>query len=101
MSVFSKRLKEIRKLRGISQEKLGTLAGIDEASASGRMNHYERGRHEPDFTMVERLAAVLNVPEAYFYAKDDEIAHLLKAWPLLKKSQRQTINDLIKELTTQ
>ncbi|HMW73275.1 MAG TPA: helix-turn-helix transcriptional regulator [Cellvibrionaceae bacterium] len=100
MSVFAKRLKEIRKLRGLSQEKLGTLAGIDEASASGRMNHYERSRHEPDFTMVERLAAVLKVPEAYFYAKDDELAQLLRAWPLLKKAQRQTINEAIRELLT-
>ncbi|HRH76562.1 MAG TPA: helix-turn-helix transcriptional regulator [Cellvibrionaceae bacterium] len=98
MSVFAKRLKEIRKLRGLSQEKLGTLAGIDEASASGRMNHYERGRHEPDFTMVERLASVLNVPEAYFYAKDDEMAQLLQLWPRLKKAQRQAISTLLEEL---
>lgn len=97
MSVFAKRLKEIRKLRGLSQEKLGTLAGIDEASASGRMNHYERGRHEPDFTMVERLASVLDVPEAYFYAKEDEIARLLKVWPQLTQAQRQAIDQLINE----
>ena len=38
-----KRLKEARLRSGLSQEKLGVLAGIDEASASARMNQYERG----------------------------------------------------------
>jgi transcriptional regulator with XRE-family HTH domain len=41
--------KEARLRAGISQEKLGVLAGIDEASASARMNQYERGKHTPDF----------------------------------------------------
>lgn len=53
------------------------LAGIEEASASARMNQYERGKHEPDLSMVERLARVLNVPVALFYAEDDEEAELL------------------------
>ena len=53
------------------------LAGIDEASASARMNRYERRKHQPDFSMVERIAKVLNVPEAYFYAKDDNLARLV------------------------
>lgn len=50
------------------------LAGIDEISSSARMNQYERGKHEPDFSIVERVAKVLNVPESYFYAKDDQAA---------------------------
>jgi transcriptional regulator with XRE-family HTH domain len=77
MSVFTKRLREARKQSGLSQERLGVLAGIDEMSSSARMNQYERGKHEPDFSMVERLARVLNVPESYFYAKDDIAAWLL------------------------
>jgi transcriptional regulator with XRE-family HTH domain len=77
MSVFSKRLKEARLASGLSQEKLGVLAGIDEMSSSARMNQYERGKHEPDFSMVERVAGVLNVPECYFYCKDDNVAQVL------------------------
>lgn len=61
---------------GISQENLGILAGIDEASASARMNQYERGKHEPDFSMVERIAKALNVPESYLYSKDNDSAWL-------------------------
>jgi transcriptional regulator with XRE-family HTH domain len=78
MSVFSKRLKEARREAGLSQERLGVLAGIDEMSASARMNQYERGKHEPDFSMVERIARVLNVPTSFFYAVDDDEARLLR-----------------------
>ncbi len=78
MSVFSIRLKQARLEAGLSQEKLGVLAGIEEATASARMNQYERGRHLPEFSTVERLAKVLNVSEAYFFSKDDDVAEFLK-----------------------
>jgi DNA-binding XRE family transcriptional regulator len=44
-TVFSARLKEARIAAGLSQERLGVVAGIEEASASARMNQYERGKH--------------------------------------------------------
>ena len=71
--VFAIRLKEARKRAEISQEKLGVLAGIDEFSASARMNQYERGKHVPDFLMAEKLG----VPAAYFYARDDRLAEYI------------------------
>ncbi|MDX1490809.1 MAG: helix-turn-helix transcriptional regulator [Pseudohongiellaceae bacterium] len=77
MSVFSIRLKEARKEAGLSQEKLGILAGIDEATASARMNQYERDKHLPEFSTVERLARILNVPEGYFFTKDKELASFM------------------------
>lgn len=97
MSVFSKRLKEARKEAGLTQEKLGVLAGIDEASASARMNQYERGKHEPDFSMVERLAKVLNVSEAYFYEKDEDIAQILFHAHRMNKSQKALTLAYVKE----
>ncbi|EPY4637283.1 helix-turn-helix domain-containing protein, partial [Klebsiella pneumoniae] len=42
------RLKEARYRAGLSQRSLGLLVGFDPASASSRMNHYEKGRHVPD-----------------------------------------------------
>ena len=42
------------------------------------MNQYERGKHEPDFSMVERIARVLNLPVSFFYAEDDDEAKLLQ-----------------------
>lgn len=77
MSVLSKRLKEIRIKKGYSQEQLGLEAGLDAMSASTRMNRYELGKRTPDFLIVEKIAEVLDVPTAYFYAKEDELAKLI------------------------
>lgn len=98
MSVFTKRLKEARQLAGMSQEGLGVLAGIDEASASARMNQYERGKHEPDRTMVERLARALNVPMALLYAERDDEAELLLSFHHLKEADKKTALNFLKTL---
>ncbi|MES2151257.1 MAG: helix-turn-helix transcriptional regulator [Pseudomonadota bacterium] len=93
MSVFTKRMKEARTRAGLSQERLGVMAGIDEMSSSARMNQYERGKHEPDFSMVERIAKALDVPESYFYSKDDEAAWLLVVLHRLPaEGRREAIN---------
>ena len=88
MSVLAKRLREARLVAGLSQERLGVLAGIDEASASARMNQYERGKHEPDWLTVQNIASVLKVPVAYFYADDAE-AELLLAFNALPVEARE------------
>lgn len=97
MSVFAKRLKEARTRAGLSQEKLGVLAGIDEMSSSSRMNQYEKAKHEPDFSMVERIAKVLNVPESYFYAKDDEAAWLLVVFHRLPSEARLRVLESVRQ----
>lgn len=68
------RLKAARLKAGLSQQKLGILAGIDEATASARMNQYEKGIHTPDFALACRLAEVLNIPACYFYTVEDDLA---------------------------
>jgi transcriptional regulator with XRE-family HTH domain len=91
----SKRLKEARIAAGFSQKSLGIAAGIDEFSASARMNQYETGKHAPDYLMLTRIAKILKLPTAYFYAESDEMAELVKIFDRLKKSERA---GLIKKL---
>ncbi|KDB60545.1 DNA-binding helix-turn-helix protein [Bordetella bronchiseptica B18-5 (C3)] len=98
MDVVAKRLKKARTLSGLSQERLGVLAGIDEMSASARMNQYERGKHVPDFGMVTRIAAVLDVPAAYFYAEADEEANLLVKFHRMTKVQRAKVVAFLDDL---
>lgn len=98
MSVFALRLKEARLEAGMSQEGLGVKAGIDEASASARMNQYERGKHLPDVLMIERIAEVLNVPEAYFSAKDDDLAWLLIQFHRMGVANRKAVISYVKKL---
>ncbi len=64
----------------MSQKALGIRAGLDPFVASARINRYERGIHKVDYQFVTRLAEVLNVPSAYFYAEDDDLADLILAF---------------------
>lgn len=70
------RLKQARKKIGISQKELGVRIGMDESSASGRMNHYEKGRHVPDIQTLRKMADELKVPLNYFFCEDDQSAQL-------------------------
>ncbi|MBI2774381.1 helix-turn-helix transcriptional regulator, partial [Candidatus Dependentiae bacterium] len=71
-SPICKRLKEARLAAKLSQKKLGIAAGIDEFSASARMNQYETGKHTPDYLSLKHIAKALNLPTAYFYAESDD-----------------------------
>ncbi|WP_434211932.1 helix-turn-helix domain-containing protein [[Pseudomonas] boreopolis] len=77
LPVYSRRLREAREALNISQRALGIKAGLDEFVASTRVNRYETGVHQPDLQTLQRLAAVLQLPVAYFYAEDDELAQLI------------------------
>ncbi|WP_105589106.1 helix-turn-helix transcriptional regulator [Cronobacter sakazakii] len=74
------RLKTARLRAGLSQQKLGILAGIEEATASARMNQYERGIHTPDFALACRLAEVLKIPACYFYTVEDDLAEYISKY---------------------
>ena len=84
--VIGKRLKISRVRADLTQAELGVLAGLDEESASARIRSYEKEVHAPDFKLVCKLAAVLDVPEAYFYAVDDDLAELILQYHRFKKS---------------
>lgn len=92
------RLKQARLRAGLTQEKLGVLAGIDEMSASARMNQYERGKHAPDWLTVERLAQVLDVPTVYFYAHEDDGADLILAFYRLPAEKKAAAIQAVKAL---
>nr|WP_315251300.1 helix-turn-helix transcriptional regulator [uncultured Duganella sp.] len=91
MSIVGKRLKEARIRVGLSQEQLGVQAGIDEASASARMNRYERGTRSPTIELIGRIAQVLGLPVAYFYSEDDSEATLLVAFHALSEDGKKTL----------
>ena len=76
-NIVALRLKQARINVGLSQEKLGVLSGIDEFSASARMNQYETGKHLPDLLTLSKIASVLGVPLAYFYAEEDGLAEAI------------------------
>jgi transcriptional regulator with XRE-family HTH domain len=98
VSIVAERLKEARLHVGISQKQLGIQAGIDDFSASARINQYERGKHMPDLQTLTRLAAVMGVPVPYFYCQDAELAAVIVKFSALGKAQRKRLLGLIGEL---
>lgn len=106
---FALRLREARlrkseqlKAQGkgrLSQEKLGVMAGIAEESASARMNQYEQGIHLPDLGLASRLADAVDVPLAYLFCTEDDLARLLLAAHSLSPEQRQQLLAYVESLT--
>lgn len=78
--LWGRRLREVRTESGFSQKALGIAAGLDQFVASARINRYELGVHKADFLIAQRLAEVLNVPAAFFYTEDDQLAGLMLAY---------------------
>ena len=90
-TVFCKRLKTAREAKGLSQKRLGILAGIDEFVASARINRYEKGVHQASIEIARKLADALAVPLAYFYTEDDELAELLLHWKQFDQDAKNAI----------
>ncbi|OWP72944.1 helix-turn-helix domain-containing protein [Pseudomonas sp. K2I15] len=79
-STLSIRLKYARLRANLSQEELGIRIGLEPASASTRMNRYELGKRVPAPELIERVAAELDLPTAYFYAYCHDEAELLERY---------------------
>uniref|UniRef100_Q0HPT5 Transcriptional regulator, XRE family n=1 Tax=Shewanella sp. (strain MR-7) TaxID=60481 RepID=Q0HPT5_SHESR len=92
------RLKQARKQAGYTQMQLGVMIGMDEGSASGRMNHYEKGRHTPDIRTLKKMANALGVPLNYFFCEDDISAELSIQIDRLSPEKKQMLLQFINEL---
>jgi transcriptional regulator with XRE-family HTH domain len=90
-TVIGRRIREARLRVGLSQKQLGIEAGIDEFSASPRINQYEQGKHAPDLQTAERLAKALQVATPYLYARDDAIASWILAYDNVDAKTRRVI----------
>lgn len=85
------RLKTARKAAGLTQQQLGMALGMEPNTASARMNQYEKGKHAPDFLTMKRIAKELDVPVAYFYCEEDDLAELICLWEKVDFEERQNL----------
>ena len=79
------RIKELRKLRGLTQDHLSQKVNID----SKHLSRLEGGRNFPSLDTLERLANVLQVDLCSFF----EFAHKARSARELKR----IINELLKD----
>ncbi|MGC5924610.1 helix-turn-helix transcriptional regulator [Enterobacter hormaechei] len=66
---FPQQLRQARLRCSLSLRNLGIRIGMDSGSTSGRINHYEKGRHAPDIDTLQRLAEELNVPLIFLHGR--------------------------------
>ena len=85
------RLKAARKAAGLTQQQLGMRLGMEQSTASARMNQYEKGKHAPDYQTMQRIAQELGFPVAYFYCYDDLQAELLRLIANLPKDKQEAL----------
>lgn len=76
-AIFGRRLRQAREWSGLSQEQLGAAIGVDEFVSSARISRYETGVHEPAILIAQQLAKALDVPLAFLYCKEDQVAKAL------------------------
>lgn len=93
---FPLRLKDARQRVKLSQKALGVRIGMDESSASPRMNQYEKGKHTPDVQTLKLIADELGVPLNYFFCEDDCSAELSTYIVQLSKQQKEDLINHIK-----
>ena len=79
-AVYGRRLREAREDRGIPQTDLGLAIGLDASGVSTRISRYETGKHQPKLQMQQLFAEALDLPLAYFYADNDELARLIASF---------------------
>lgn len=72
---------------------------MDESSASGRMNHYEKDRHTPDINTLRKIADALGVPLNYFFCEDDSTAELSIEISKLSEDKKEQLLKMIKQLS--
>lgn len=80
--LFAKRLRELRKEKGLSQVELGERLGYGYTAIS----NYESGRNEPSFSDFIRICEILDVSADYILG----IADIRKPYAVMEK------NDLIR-----
>lgn len=97
---IGKCLKEVRLTFGISQKKLGILAGIDGHSASARMNQHEVCTHVPNFLTLQNIGKALGYPVAFFTSDDDLIAEIIYLVGKLPEVEKQKILNTAKNLVS-
>ena len=76
MRVFRERLKELRRLKGITQKQLADIIGTNNSSISD----WECGRTEPSVEAIIKLALYFDVTSDYLLGIEDETGVRLKEY---------------------
>jgi transcriptional regulator with XRE-family HTH domain len=82
-TLFTRRLKQARAAKGLTQTALGTRMGLTKDVASTRINRYEVGTSEPDLCTAERMAKKLGVSLSWLVCTDPKLAAVIEGFSRL------------------
>ena len=74
---------------------------MEPSSASSRMNHYETGRHSPDYKTLRRIADELGVPVAFFFCESDITADIVCLLDKLDGEQKCELLDKLQAMVNE
>jgi transcriptional regulator with XRE-family HTH domain len=74
MEDFGKKLVDLRKQRGISQEELAIDLGVSQSTIS----NYELGTTKPDTDLLKKICDYFNVPITYMFSDEKIIFHTVE-----------------------
>ena len=98
MKIYSERIKQLRKERGLSQDQLAKILGVSRST----VGMYETGKREPDFESCEAIADFFNVDMDYLLGKtltaNQALEHKEKSTP---QTERDVLKQKIIELLAQ
>ena len=92
---FAKRLKQIRKSRGMTQEELAELVGV----APRHISFIETARSFPSSELMERLCKALNISCCALFNFDDEFTReelIEKILELIKRTDVKKLKSFYK-----
>lgn len=75
MSVTGERLKALREARGWTQDEVAKRLHV----TRGAVGHWERGKNEPSYDMLIRLARLYNTSTAYLIGETDDPSPLRRS----------------------
>lgn len=91
VNLFGKKLKSLRKNKGISQTEFGNILGLATSTVSG----YEKGNRMPDLNTLNKIADYFGVSVDYLLDRDTEINNTEKEF--IVDLGRLTLEEIIQK----
>ena len=93
--IFGETLKNLREIKGMTQEQLGVILGVSRATIAG----YETKNHQPDYEKLETLSRFFDVSIDYLLTGEDSFHIERMKRPMINKKVVDTeVIKIYKEL---
>lgn len=86
-TLISRRLKELRKIRGITLDSLAIETGF----TKGYLSKIENGKKLPPIETLSKISKALNTEISYFFQKDEELQPTNDSYSIVRAQERKRV----------